>query len=127
MSSTFDFVGPVAKITGVNLNATGDNAITLPNGARKFIVRRIIITNASVSLAAGSLQYGIFSGAGGTGETILASGVNSATSLTAASKFISPAVAQDDTITASTLYFRIGTANGTAATADVYLFGDVLP
>lgn len=127
MSSTYDFQAPIAKLIGVDLNATGDNALSVvPNGARKFIVRRIIVTNASANLSGGSLQYGIFSAASGGGEAILASGVNSATSLTAASKFISPAVAQDDTITASTLYFRVGTANGSPATADVYLFGDVL-
>lgn len=121
-----DFQAPIGSAIGVNLNATGDTEIPLPAGARKYIIRRIVVTNASANLSGGSLQYGIFSAVSGGGEAILASGVNSATSLTAATKFISPAVAQDDTITTNSVYFRVGTANGSAATGDVYLFGDVL-
>jgi len=126
MSSTRDFVGPIGSAIGVNLNSVGDTVITVPNGARRFIVRRIVVTNPSASLAAGSLQYGVFSAPAAGGEAILAAGVNSATSLSAASKFVSPAVAQDDTVAAGNLYFRVAVANGTAATGDVYLFGDVL-
>jgi hypothetical protein len=127
MSSLIDLQGPVAFLKGINLNATGDNAITLNNGSGTYALRRFVVTNASADLSGGSLQYGIFSAVSGGGEAILASGVNSATSLTAASKFIAPAVAQNDTISASTVYFRVGVANGAAATADVYLFGDRLP
>lgn len=126
MSSTRDFVGPIGVALGVDLNTVADTVITVPGGARKFIVRRIVLTNPSATLAGGSLQYGVFSAAAAGGEAILASGVNSATSLTAASKFVSPTVAQDDTVTAASLYFRVAVANGSARTADVYLFGDVL-
>ena len=126
MSSTRDFSGPIGSALSVNLNATGDTEIVVPAGSRKFIITRIVVTNASASLAAGSLQYGIFQNALEAGEVILANGVNSATSLTAASKFISPTVAQDDSIQDSSVHFHVEVANGTAATADVYLYGVVL-
>ena len=127
MSSLIDLQGPVAFLKGINLNATGDNAITLNNGSGTYALRRIVVTNASANLSTGALEYGIFSATGGGGEANLANAINSATSLTAASKFITPAVAQNDTISTSTVYFRVGVANGAAATADVYLFGDRLP
>lgn len=128
MSSTFDFQGPVAYATGINLNSTGDTAFTVvPNGARKFIITRIVLTNASANLSGGSLQYGIFEDESEAGEVFLANGVNSATSLTASTKFISPTVAQNDTVTSSDLYFHVEVANGSAATADCYLYGVVIP
>lgn len=126
MSSTRDFVGPIGVAIGVDLNTVADTVITVPGGARKYLVRRIVVTNPSATLSGGSLQYGVFSAAAAGGEAILAAGVNSATSLTAASKFVSPTVAQDDTVTSGSLYFRVAVANGSARTADVYLFGDVL-
>lgn len=126
MSSTRDFAGPIGVALGVDLNTVGDTEIVVPSGSRKFIIRRIVVTNPSATLAGGSLQYGIFQNALEAGEVVLANGVNSATSLTAASKFISPAVAQDDVIQDSSVFFHVEVANGSARTADVYLFGDVL-
>lgn len=126
--SLFDLDGPIAFVEGVDLNTTGDTAFSvIPNGSRKFIVTRIVVTNASANLSGGSLQYGIFEDPLEAGEVILANGVNSATSLTAASKFISPASAQNDTIDTDTIYFHVEVANGSAATADVYLWGVAIP
>lgn len=126
--SLFDLDGPIAFVEGVDLNATGDTAFsTIPNGSRKYIVTRIVVCNASANLSGGSLQYGIFENALEAGEVILANGVNSATSLTAATKFVQPASAQNDTITTDTIYFHVEVANGSAATADVYLYGVAIP
>ena len=124
--SVTDFVAPIGYVKGVNLNATGDTAIELkiPNGARKWLATDIVVTNASTSLSGGSLQFGIFEGTGETGS-ILANGVNSATSLTAADKAIK--LSATDTSTGSTLYFHVEVANGGAATADVYVYGLVFP
>lgn len=126
MSGLIDGQRPIAVLKGVNLNATGDNAISIPNGSQYYRVSKVLVTNASANLSGGSLQYGVFTSTGGSG-TVVANGVNSATSLTAATKVILPTVAQTDVTNASTIYFRVGTANGSAATADVYVFIDILP
>lgn len=129
MSSTIDGQGPIAIYRGADLNSTAntDIAITVPNGTRKYVVRRIILTNCSANISGGSLQYGFFSAVAEGGEAIVSKGVNSATSLTAATKFIAPTVAQNDTMTESTIYMHIDVANGSAATCDVYVYADILP
>lgn len=123
---TIDGQRPIAFLKGVNLNATGDNAISIPNGQQYYRVSKVLVTNASANLSGGSLQYGVFTGTGGSG-TVVANGVNSATSLTAAGKVILPTVAQTDVTNSSTLQFRVGTANGSAATGDVYIYADIIP
>lgn len=132
MSSTMDGQGPLAVLRGADLNSTAntDIAITIPNGARKWTPRLVIVTNASVSLGAGSLQYGIYTATAEGGTAIVTKGINSATSLTATTKMIKPtiaAAATADVLTASTLYLHIDVANGTAATGDIYIYGDILP
>lgn len=125
----YDFQEPMAVLRGADLNSTAntDIAITIPNGARKWVPRRVVVTNASANLSGGSLQYGIFTSTAEGGTAIVSKGVNSATSLTAATKFIVPTVAaQTDTLTASTVYLHIDVANGSAATADFYIYGDIV-
>ena len=122
--SMMDLAPCAAYLKDVNLNATGDNAITVPNGGRYYRVQAVLVTNASANLSGGSLAYGLFTATGGSGQ-IVANGVNSATSLTAATKVIAPTVAQTDVSNSGTIYFRVGTANGSAATADVYVY--ILP
>ena len=132
MSSLIDGVGPLAVLRGVNLNATAntDTAITIPNGARKWTPRMIVVTNPSVTLAGGSAEIGIFTAVAEAGTAIVAKGVNTLTSLTASTKMIKltlTAASTADVLTASTLYLHLDVANGTAATADVYIYGDILP
>jgi predicted solute-binding protein len=85
---------------------------------------RIYVTNASTSLtlAAG----GIYTATSKGGTAIVAAGqVYSA--LTSSSKTLQTTIAVTDTRTESTLYLSLTTAQGSAATADVYVFADVLP
>lgn len=122
-----DFVGPIAVARSVDLDATGDTEISIPNGARPYRITKVLVTNASANLSGGSLEYGIFTAASAGGSAVVSDGVNSSTSLTAATKVVSPTVALTaDTTTASTLYLNVSVANGSAATADVYLYGEVL-
>ncbi len=130
MSSLFDGQGPLAVYRGADLNSTAntDIAITIPNGARKWTPTMVLITNASANLSGGSAQVGIFTAVAEGGSAIVAKGVNSLTSLTAATKMIKPTIAsQTDTLTASTVYLHVDVANGSAATADIYIFGNILP
>lgn len=114
----------LAKGTAINLNSAGsDNAVTII--APKYIIRRYVVTNTSTSLAISPATLGLFTGAGGTGTTIVTPAT--LTALTGATKFVDMTVAlTTDTLTAATLYIRNVLAAGGAATVDVYVFGDVL-
>lgn len=105
--------------TSVNLNsaATDSHSITvgLPS---KYVVRAVTVFDASASMAASAATLGVFTGAGGTGTTIVVDGAM--TGLSAASKFVDRTVAVSaDYQTSSTLYLRCGTAHGSALTVSV--------
>lgn len=115
----------LGAIKSANFNVTSDQEIPIPYG--RYVIRDIVVDNASVSLdtAAG----GLYTGAGKTGTTVVAaSQVYSA--LTAATKFIDLTLASGvttDVVTAATIYLSLTTAQGAAATADCRIYGDVLP
>lgn len=113
--------GLLGSLTGVNLNAANnDNAITLLSS--RYRIDKITVENASISLT--TATAGLFTGAGGGGTTLAADQALAA--LTASTKFLdlTPAgVLATDVITSGTIYFRTGTAQGAAATADVKIFG----
>lgn len=114
-------------------SATTDYAIVVdvPGGVKCAF--QVMITNASANMT--TATWGLFSSTGGSG-TILANGANSLTSLTAAAKVIHVNGTDTATLTAqettsgagrSVVYFRIGTAQGAAATLDVYVRAIPLP
>ena len=115
----------LGRLASANMNTTSDQAITIV--APKYIIRRITVTNTSTSLtvAAG----GFYTGAGKTGTTIV-SAAQVYTGLTGTTKFsdlVLTAGIGTDVLTAGTIYFALTTAQGSAAIADIYLVGDVLP
>ena len=118
--SVFDAIPILGRSISVNINsATTDYAITVPNGDRRYLPT-IHISNPS-GTPTGTWTYGLFSAAGGSG-TLLADGANQRAGLTPATSgyAISPATAST---TSSTLYFRVGTALGSAGTVDVTITG----
>ena len=106
------------------MNSTSDQSIRINSG--KYVIRRVIVTNASTSLTLA--VGGIFTAAGKTGSQIaLASQVYSA--LTSSSKYVDAAlgsIVSTDVLTGGTIYFSLTTAQGSAATADIYIIGDDL-
>ena len=118
----------------IDVNVTNTDyaiAVDVPGGVKCAF--QVMITNASTSLT--TATWGLFSAASGSG-TILANGVNSLTSLTAAAKVIHVNGTDTATLTAqettsgagrSVVYFRVGTAQGGAATCDVYIRAIPLP
>jgi hypothetical protein len=106
----------------VNLNsATTDNNVTM--ASTKYIVDRILVFDPSAAVTTASV--GLFGAAGGGAPTISADATLSA-ALTATTKFKSltlAASATADVYTAATLFFRVGTAEGSARTASVMIFG----
>ncbi len=113
--------------TAVNFNsANTDTAITvsLPTGYTRFMVFRATISHASQTLT--TATWGLFSTTGGGGLAIVA---NIACTVSTASDATAANVQANGGATASmvaaslatpnTIYFRVGTAQGAPATADV--------
>lgn len=116
--------GVIGSITGANMNTTADQAITI--GAAKYVIRKIVVTNASVSLttAAGGLYT-----AASKGGTAIVAAVQLYSGLTGSAKFIDltlGALLGTDALTSATLYLALTTGQGSAATADIFIIGDVL-
>lgn len=110
---------------GINMNSTADQLIGLPGG--KFVIRKIVVTNASISLtlAAG----GIYTNASKGGTPIVAAAQVYA-ALTGNTKFLDltlTAVVGTDIGTMTALYLSLTVAQGATATADIYIYGDRLP
>jgi hypothetical protein len=123
-------VGPLVSLKGANFNVTTDQALAIPAKITTYHISKIVITNCSVSMttAAGGFYtaaskggvaivantqvYSALTAAGvGLEATIVAAGLTSGTSYR---------------LTAANIYLSLTTAQGAAATCDVYLFGDDL-
>ena len=105
-------------LTGVNLNATGDNAVQIANTSA-YSVSNVILTNASISLTTAHVSVYPQVAAGGT-AIVADTAVSSNTGSTVVNQLT---VASTAVQTGQNLYFRVGTAQGAAATADVYIYG----
>lgn len=117
--------GLLGFLKGVNLNSAGsDNPVSI--NAPKYVIRKVVVTNTSTTLVASSSTLGLFTAAAGGGTVVVVAAT--LTALTGATKFVDQTIALTaDTLTAATLYVRNVLANGSAATVDVYIYGDVLP
>lgn len=94
-----------------------------------YNIQQIQYNNPSTSLT--TATAGVFSAAAAGGVTIVTSAALSgltSTAVNAAGSLVIPTLANTTTAYNKTdLYFRIGTAQGAAATLDVYIFGVVYP
>lgn len=112
--------------SGINFNsANTDNLLsfTLPAGINRWRANQIFISNASASIS--TATAGVFTGAGGTGITIAA---NQAITITQSAANVNNNLmgltltnSTTEAYTSTSLFFRIGTAQGSPATADVIL------
>lgn len=114
----------MTALTGVNLNSAGsDNAIALPPGVSKWAPSRLRIYDASTSLGASLATLGLYTGAGGTGTTLVTPAL--LTSLTSATTFLDMTLAVTSAYqTATTIYLRNVIAHGGAATCNAVLYWD---
>lgn len=115
----------LGSLKGANLNSTADQAIDVQVGGNRYYITRILVTNASATptLAAG----GVYTAASKGGSAIVANS-QAYSSLTAPTKVLNLTLAITDTaFSVSTLYLSLTTAAGSASTADVYVFGELLP
>jgi hypothetical protein len=108
----------LASYQGVNVNQTGDTVLPI-NNTTNYSVSNVIFTNASTSLT--TALAGVFTApsAGGTG--IVANAALSA--LTASTVVSQRTVASTAVQTGQNLYVNVGTAQGAAATMDVFVYG----
>lgn len=118
--------GLLGVIRASNFNSTSDQAIPMPSGQR-YVLRRIVATNASTSLT--TAVGGLYTGTAKSG-TILVAATQAYAALTASAKYVDLTLASGamtDTFNAATIYLSLTTAQGAAATADIYVYGDLLP
>ena len=108
----------LASYQGVNVNATGDTVLPILDTG-SYSVSNVIFTNASTSLT--TALAGVFTApsAGGTG--IVANAALSA--LTGATVVSQRTVASTASQAGQNLYVNVGTAQGAAATMDVFVYG----
>lgn len=110
------------QLTGANMNVTTDQVLMQMFPFTKFIIDRIMVTNASGAIitAAG----GFYSGAGKTGTTVVAAAQTWA-GLTSSVKVVIPTltVTGQELLTASSLFFALTTPMGSAGTVDIYCMG----
>lgn len=108
----------LAVMKGVNLNATGDTVLPVIC-ATTYSVSNVVMANASISLT--TALAGLFTAPAAGGTAIVA---NAALSGLTGSTIVSQrTVASTAAATAQNLYLNVGTAQGAAATADVYVYG----
>jgi hypothetical protein len=115
----------IGKLIGADMNVTTDQGITiqgLNDQFTKYVVERIVVTNASISLT--TAAGGVYTAASKSGAIVAAGQVYSA--LTAATKYVAltlTGASLTDVLTVSTIYLSLTTGQGAAATADVYIYG----
>lgn len=112
----------LAVARGVNVNATGDTAVMPVVNAGTYAVEQVVYANASISLT--TAAAGIFTAAAAGGTSVVANAALSA--LTGPTVVNKPTVVAGTLVlalTAQNLFFNVGTAQGAAATMDVFIYG----
>lgn len=114
---------PVGVLKGANFNVTTDQIVKMNAGT--YIIRKIVVTNASVSLTTAA---GGFYPAASKGGTAIVAATQVYTANTAAGKITSctlTAINNTD-VQGGNIYFALTTAQGVAATADIYVYADII-
>jgi hypothetical protein len=112
----------LGKKIGANFNVTTDQAITIESD--KYIIRKIIATNASIELD--TAEGGIYTDTAKGGVDLVAA-TQAYTALTTSAKYADLTLEAEvgtDVRTEGTLYLSLTAAQGAAATADIFIIGD---
>lgn len=109
----------LGKKISANMNSTADQLIAI--GSPKYYIDKVVVTNASISL---TLSVGGIYTAASKGGTQVIGSTQVFSGLTASSKIVLlTSLVAGDVLTGSQLYLSLTTAQGSAATADIYLYG----
>ena len=110
---------------GANMNVTTDQLIPITRiGTKKYLITRIVVTNASISLT--TAAGGVYQAASKAGTAIVAA-AQAYSALSATTTALNLTLAINRTYTLDNLYFSLTTAQGAAATADIYVYGVIIP
>ena len=109
----------LASAEGVNLNAVADTVANIVNASGKVSVASIIVSNASVDLT--TAQLAVYTGPAASGTAVKSAYALSGNSSSA--KVVVTAATSTDLVTGGKLYLRCTTAQGAAATADIFVYG----
>jgi len=113
--------GILGKLIGADMDIITDQAFTI--SSTNYIVDKILVTNASIDLT--NADGGIYTNAAKAG-TIVVAATQVYTALDTSAKWLALTIAATpliEVLTAGTLYLSLTGAQGSAATADLYLFG----
>lgn len=109
----------LASAQGVNLNQVGDTPAVVVSDSGSYSVQTIIVTNASVNLT--TAQLAVYTGPAATGTAIKSAAALTSNSTAAKVNLLS--ATSTDVVSGTPLYIRCTTAQGAAATADVFIYG----
>lgn len=108
-------------LMSANMNSTADQAISLKS--LNCVIQRVLVTNASTNL---TLAAGGFYTAASKGGTAIVGAGQTYSSLTGNTIALNATIAALLRNTAQQIFFSLTTAQGGAATADIYIYGEAL-
>lgn len=113
--------GLLGSAASVNLNsALSDNLIAMESS--RYRIDKVTVENGSINLT--TATAGVFTAAGGGGTAVANDQALSALTATTKYKDLTlTATCGTDVFTSANLYFRVGTAQGAAATGNVWIWG----
>lgn len=113
---------PIGVLKGANFNSTADQSIPITFAA-KYTITNIYVMNCSVSMT--TAQGGFYTAAskGGTNLVLSTQAYTSLTTTTGQLATTLTAAATANSFTANPLFLSLTTAQGAAATCDVYVDG----
>lgn len=109
----------LASAQSVNLNSVADTVAKIINASGSVSVVNVIVTNASINLTTAQLAVYTAPAAGGTAVKTAYALTGNSTS----AKVVVTAADSTDLVSGANLYIRCTTAQGAAATADVFIYG----
>lgn len=109
----------LASYQGVNANATGDTILPILDSS-SYSVKFVVFTNASTSLT--TATAGLFTAPAASGTIVADAALSALTGSTIVSER-TIASGGTNAKTGQNLYVNVGTAQGAAATFDVYIYG----
>lgn len=113
----------LGKLTGANMNVLTDQPITINSSS--YIIRGILVTNASINMTTAKGSLYTATSKGGTPLTTSPT-TTPYTALSSAAAYVDLTLAALTVLTVATIYLSLTTAQGVAATADFYIYGDRL-
>lgn len=117
-------ISVIARLLGADMNSTDDQPFVWIRRPRKWRLNLVFFTNASISLT--TAVGGIYTAASKGGTALLAA--NQAYSLLTSSTVVTAAATAQSTLftDATDAILSLSTPQGAAATADFYLYANVL-